>query len=1385
MNRISRYSYDNLSVEGKRMLEDMSLALCNYTYEELSDIVSRYLYKRVTSARIYWDWRQLFIPSLVNKTGNKYVLWPSLLIDTLRSMGPDEVKKRLAKHSQKELLIGRPADGARRDFLVALSEYIAGRPVTVKKPIGNFSVMGRSHYTVVIDTVVYMIDNYEEYGDFLKMLEPVNVPISLLDDALCSLRGWKKVPKNFSVFNDLFFDGSRPLSDEDMKTHDEIVFYSKFALNGNIDRCIKQMKGDNEFSRCLRAMKCMSAGDYGAAVNIMEDPDAAFVCYDDGVPAMIYALALYADDPKVKHEDRLVRILYSRSGHHECSRFVATMAMDYDGKEFLHNSNWSLSTLKETMVLSLILYYFGYIESMDAEIVGYVDKKLAGSKFVLLRYLYMELCGVGGDIEKLERTMGIGNIWPKLRPRRTWEGYLEQLDVLCDEHNDPDVPNRRSPKGDAAMRRIVYLVSRKPFIQPKLQTSKDGINWSGGREIAMKTFRDGMPEQNNLDRAVARYISCIWYNNRYALDYVKAFKALIGCKRVYREDNPDVKVEIVSETPQFAITQTKDGFTIKTNISANDCVNDNVYIVEENNQRFNYVELTERQQKMVDLLVKMPTLPRDAESGLKKVVNKLGSELTVMSDLLDVTATEGAENGARVDADSTIVAQMMPVGEYIRMKLFVKPFSDKPPYCGPGRGLEFVAANIEGKQVQAKRNLKAEKENLETVTEPLVPYGEYESNGHWELPPEACLEVLALFHGDTDGGKAPSDTSPDASAVSSADTASRNAVKKLPVILEWPEGVRYRVTHRMITGKDMIVSAKGVKNWFEIDGEIRINDTEKIRMAELLEKLRSRRGNFIQLNENEYVQLSDALRRQLQQISDVVEHKGKVMRLSPFSAFVLRNLGEDGMQLKADKRYNDLIRRIEDSDRQEYAIPKSIQADLRDYQKEAYLWMSRLAYWGAGACLADDMGLGKTVEAITLILSRAGRGPQLVIVPTSVLLNWRDELARFAPSLNAIVLNQAGDERAKAITDAAEFDVVLTTYGLLITEEKALSSRSWTTITLDEAHTIKNRDTKMSKAAMNLEGDFRLLLTGTPVQNHLSEIWNLFQFANPGLLGSFTQFNERFITPVEKYKDKEQQKLLKRIIQPFILRRTKTEVLNQLPGKTEITVKVDLSKEEWALYDNIREQAIASLEEGINSPMQTLAELTRLRLAACNARLIEGKLKIDSSKMQQFMQMVETLHANHHRALVFSQFTSHLALVREQLDKAGTEYQYLDGATTPAKRIKLVKEFQQGTAPLFLISLKAGGLGLNLTAADYVIHLDPWWNPAVEDQASDRSYRIGQQKPVTIYRIIAAGTIEEKILELHQTKKNMADALLEGSDISARMTKDDMLQLLKGQGTGY
>lgn len=429
------------------------------------------------------------------------------------------------------------------------------------------------------------------------------------------------------------------------------------------------------------------------------------------------------------------------------------------------------------------------------------------------------------------------------------------------------------------------------------------------------------------------------------------------------------------------------------------------------------------------------------------------------------------------------------------------------------------------------------------------------------------------------------------------------------------------------------------------------------------------------------------------------------------------------------------------------------------------------------------MGLGKTIQALAVMLTYAAKGPCLVVAPTSVCMNWENEAGRFAPAFNIVTLG-AGN-REKALESLKAFDLLIVSYGLLQQEAVAemLSGIHFTTIVLDEAQAIKNLTTKRSKAAMDLDADFRLITTGTPIENHLGELWNLFQFINPGFLGSLKEFTETFAMPIERNADRSVGKRLKRLIQPVILRRTKSQVIEELPQRTDILIQVELSPEELAFYEALRRKALENLSAG--DAMQKghqliiLAEIMKLRRACCNPKLVVPDIALPSAKLVVFGEIVDELLENGHKALVFSQFTGHLEIIREYIEKRAISYQYLDGATPQRERNKRVEAFQGGEGALFLISLRAGGLGLNLTAADYVIHMDPWWNPAVEDQASDRAHRIGQTRPVTVYSLVARHTIEEKIVALHRTKRDLADSLLEGADMSGKMTSDELLQLIR------
>ena len=468
----------------------------------------------------------------------------------------------------------------------------------------------------------------------------------------------------------------------------------------------------------------------------------------------------------------------------------------------------------------------------------------------------------------------------------------------------------------------------------------------------------------------------------------------------------------------------------------------------------------------------------------------------------------------------------------------------------------------------------------------------------------------------------------------------------------------------------------------------------------------------------------------------------------------------------------------------EESIPTGLTAQLREYQIEGFRWLVRTAMWSPGACLADDMGLGKTLQTLAFLLTRTNQGPALVIAPTSVTTNWLDEIARFCPTLKARPYIGALNIRGEQLKNLGAGDVVITTYGIAHRDADTLAEQKWDTIVLDEAQAVKNRLTKRARAIMSFQADFKIATTGTPIQNNLNELYSLFGILIPGLLGTQKGFKESFIRPIEIDKDESTSGRLRNLVAPFILRRLKDDVLKDLPPKTEITHRIDMSSDEATLYEALRREAIDDLNaepsNAQDNRFKILAHLTKLRLACCNPTLVQPIGAPESSKANAFMELLDELLEGQHKVLVFSQFVKHLKLIEDQLKQAEIHYQYLDGATSSTQRAERIANFQKGEGDVFLISLKAGGFGLNLTAADYVIHLDPWWNPAVEDQASDRAHRIGQTKPVTIYRLIMKGGIEEQIVDLHEHKRDLADRLLASTDVASSMSADELLALLKG-----
>ena len=571
------------------------------------------------------------------------------------------------------------------------------------------------------------------------------------------------------------------------------------------------------------------------------------------------------------------------------------------------------------------------------------------------------------------------------------------------------------------------------------------------------------------------------------------------------------------------------------------------------------------------------------------------------------------------------------------------------------------------------------------------------------------------------------------------------------------------------------------RDWFGIDGHV-VVEAGRLELAAMLLAVREQR-RFVRLDENRWVELTDKLRERLLPIADQTYTTRNELELSPGAVPAIREALAAGIEVTQPPAWEEASARLASSTKLRPKPPASLATTLRPYQIDGHAWLTRIAAWGAGACLADDMGLGKTIQAIAVLLDRGKRGPACVLAPTSVTLNWVEELKRFAPTLRPIVYSEVGD-RAATLGALGPKDVLVVSYGLLARDIELLASVAFDTLVVDEAQALKNPSTQRAKAARRLQAAFRIALSGTPFENHLGELWSLFSIVFPGLLGSWDQFRERYALPIERDKDVAARAALSRVIRPFLLRRTKADVARELPARTEIEVPIALSTAETQMYEDVRLLAVAELsKQAKKTPedrqrFQVLAALTKLRLLASHPKLHDAESPVASSKMQRLLELVDELRSAGHRALIFSQFTSHLELVQDELTHAGVEWLYLDGGTPLRERARLIERFQDGEGDVFLISLKAGGTGINLTAADYVIHLDPWWNPAVEDQATDRAHRIGQTKPVTVYRLIARGTVEERILQLHASKRALVADVLDGSDVAGKLTTKDLLALI-------
>ena len=944
-----------------------------------------------------------------------------------------------------------------------------------------------------------------------------------------------------------------------------------------------------------------------------------------------------------------------------------------------------------------------------------------------------------------------------------WRELLSALQSL-----ESSAPAGSKSNKDGASSRLIWMLDIDKYgalhnILP-LEQKHGARGWNTPKAITLAKII-GNPNLSSWDAKVATCIRPEKFGRRdYFLALPDAVLALVGHPAVALKRKPDQLVELIEAIPEIEVIHKGEQITLKVTPPLRAIDPDSKFyydadekreaealrlitLVQDSAQRVSLYRFTPAQRRAAQLLSEKVKIPASAQQELNTAMQALTSHFQLQSDHLHAAR--------EIDTESRLRAELSPLNDGLLLRLVATPLGAAGPRLVPGHGRARLMSLVAGESIGTTRQLDAERAHLNTVLDALPFLDNCASDAdqcEWNV--ETADDALALVE----------------------------VLPTLPAIaaLDWPKGKAVKVIS--VDLSQLSVQVKSERDWFKLEGEARADEGMVFTFEALLAASRSS-SRFIAMGNGVYAALTLRLKQRLSDLASVSEidkHGARIPRLA--AAWMDDAL--EGIDTKADKEFHSAIEKLRTTQEQAIPLPKTLQAELRPYQEDGYLWASRLAQAGFGACLADDMGLGKTLQSLALLLARAEGGPALIIAPTSVCGNWINEAARFAPSLNFHLYSEV--DRDAVINAATAFDVVVASYNLVQLAGEPFFAKQWHTLIADEAQFIKNATTKRSQAVFELKADFRLALSGTPVENRLSELWSIMRFANPGLLGSLTRFNERFAIPIERDKDRDALHTLRRLISPFLLRRTKTQVLQELPPRTELLIKIAPSKEEASHYEALRRQAIAEAEQAIaenkagQARMNILAQLTRLRRAACDPRIVTPAFPAVGSKVQTFTNLAIELVANGHKALVFSQFVDFLSLLREALDTAGISYQYLDGATPATERTKRVNAFQAGKSDLFLISLKAGGFGLNLTAADYVVITDPWWNPAAEDQAMGRAHRMGQLRPVTVYRLVTQGTVEEHIVGLHNDKRALAESILGEGDAVSLPSTAELISLIRG-----
>ncbi|MDR2168982.1 MAG: DEAD/DEAH box helicase [Planctomycetaceae bacterium] len=982
--------------------------------------------------------------------------------------------------------------------------------------------------------------------------------------------------------------------------------------------------------------------------------------------------------------------------------------------------------------------------------------------------------------------------------RTNWELTLDALQSVLTLKGGGKITSKESENKSRLVWRIDVDEHNFAEFYPYEQTwDKKTQSWTSDKSIVLsRLFRS----QNKLDYLTqqdreicsAIYVNTTTHKSPEYYLTVDVAEKFVGHPLLFLYGDPAVQVELVRGHGEISTTYQNGRLLVAFSpplqpnsryysLHPQDEESREFFVIREAPARFKVIRLTKQEMQIRKILGENgQVFPKEAELALTAWMSNLAGVIDVKTD-----ASIGFGNIPRTAPNTTLYIYITPHGEGIQVEFFVKPLGNDSVARRPGIGSERIIAEVDGQNLQTLRNLASEIELQNKFITKITSLQSAASLSKDKYIFDTPSEALTFL---SEVKELERIQNPDSINV----TKKRDKKKNLPegaidFEIYWTQGEKF-VVSSTASFNNMNLSFATTNDWLSAEGSICV-DGQSIELRHILDVLDDFVDDrFVKLDERNFLVLTNELRKRLGELKRLSLLQDGKIQMHQLVAAGMDDFFSSIPTMDRNTIWQNIKERIAESNDYRALLPEGFIGELRDYQMDGYAWLSSCARWGVGCCLADDMGLGKTVQALALLLSRAELGAALVVAPTSVCFNWEREAERFTPTLNIKRIRPISSldfgkrKRDKLIVSGASGDVLVTSYSLLQQEIDLFTKARYATVILDESQAIKNPDSQRARAALRLRSDFKVGITGTPVENNLLELWSLFRFLNPGLLGTQKTFEERFVTPIQRGGSTAARTTLRRLLRPFILRRTKSQVLEELPPRTEIIREIELSREEMTLYETERIKALEELREFKGNlgrgQLQVLSVLTKLRQICCHPKLVLPDCGVASSKLEVFREIMLELCENRHKVLVFSQFVKHLNILRDELDVLGISYQYLDGSTPERERQKCVDKFQAGKSDAFLISIKAGGSGLNLTMADYVIHTDPWWNPAVEDQATNRAHRIGQKRPVTVYRLITKGTIEEKIVKLHQEKRDLADKLLEGSNQINKISVDDLINII-------